>query len=236
MISVMDRTSDRLLCRFIGPSICGFMLALIAVLPFSAMPALAQEKLISERVFLVPDAKSTSIQFQMIVLAGSADETNMDQLGIAHYLEHLVLVGRNPGESDTAQRFFADGNSNGWTNQRMTGYVHSFPASSADAPQRLDRLFRFYSERLTDFAIAPEEAVPVGELVVNAIAVGEIVAKQRRRQRQKIIGGLPLQIDVAFGDAIVPGTIDFNYPAMLDGKTPRIRAYPIETVFSEKDG
>jgi zinc protease len=126
---------------------------------FYPLAAKAQEKLISDRVFLVPDPKSTAIRFQMIVLAGSADETNMQQLGIAHYLEHLVLVGRNPGEKETAQRFFADGNSNGWTNPRMTGYIHSFPANSPDVPQRLDRLFRFYSERLTDFTIAPEEAV-----------------------------------------------------------------------------
>lgn len=136
-----------------------FPLLLGAAVVSDVIPAMAQEKLISDRVFLIPDAKSTSIQFQMIVLAGSADETNLDQLGIAHYLEHLVLVGRNPGQSETAQRFFADGSSNGWTNQRMTGYVHSFPASSADVPQRLDRLFKFYSERLTDFTIVPEEAV-----------------------------------------------------------------------------
>ena len=67
-------------------------------------PAVSQEKLISDRVFLVPDPKSTSIQFQMIVLAGSSDETNVAQFGIAHYLEHLVLVGRNAGHSETDRK------------------------------------------------------------------------------------------------------------------------------------
>jgi zinc protease len=108
-------------------------------------PSYAQEKLISDRVFLVPDPKSSAIQFQMIVLAGSSDETNIEQFGIAHYLEHVVLVGRNAGHSDTAQRFFADGMSNGWTSQRATGYIHRFPANAGDVPDRLDRLFRFYS-------------------------------------------------------------------------------------------
>jgi zinc protease len=122
-------------------------------------PAFTQEKLISDRVFLVPDPKSNSIQFQMIVLAGSSDETNIEQFGIAHYLEHVVLVGRNAGHSDTGQKFFADGMSNGWTSQRATGYIHRFPASSADVSDRLDRLFRFYSERLKGFEILPEEAV-----------------------------------------------------------------------------
>jgi zinc protease len=124
-----------------------------------ALPALAQEKLISDRVFYIHAPKSTSIQFQMIVLAGSADETNMAQLGIAHYLEHVVLVGRNEGQGETAVKFFADGSANGWTSQRATGYIHRFPANAPDANERLDRLFKFYSERLTDFAITPEDAV-----------------------------------------------------------------------------
>jgi zinc protease len=129
---------------------------LLGSFPFAVS---AQEKQVSDRVFMVPDPKSTSIQFQMIVLAGSADETNMAQLGIAHYLEHLVLVGRNAGNEETAMKFFADGSSNGSTSQRMTSYVHRFPAASTDMPERLDKLFKFYSERLTDFAITPEEAV-----------------------------------------------------------------------------
>jgi zinc protease len=124
----------------------------------AALPALAQEKLISDRVFYIHAPKSTSVQFQMIVLAGSADETNMAQLGIAHYLEHVVLVGRNEGQAETAFKFFADGSSNGWTNSRATGYIHRFPANAPDVPDRLDRLFKFYADRLTDFAISPEDA------------------------------------------------------------------------------
>lgn len=132
--------------------------ALAAVLA-CASAALAQERLVADRVFHVPDPKSSSVQFQMIVLAGSADETEAAQLGIAHYLEHLVLVGLNEGYGETAVKFFADGSSNGWTNQRATGYIHRFPADAADAAARLDRLFKFYAERLTDFSISPEDAI-----------------------------------------------------------------------------
>jgi zinc protease len=137
--------------------VSAFIGALLAAL--LAIPALAQERLISDRVFYIHAPKSTSIQFQMIVLAGSADETNMAQLGIAHYLEHVVLVGRNEGQGETAVKFFADGSANGWTSQRATGYIHRFPANAADANERLDRLFKFYANRLTDFAITPEDAV-----------------------------------------------------------------------------
>ncbi len=134
------------------------LLCLLILLP-AAIAATAQERIVADRVFHVPDPKSNVIQFQMIVMAGSADETNPAQLGIAHYLEHLVLVGRNEGFGEASVKFFADGNANGWTNSRATGYIHSFPAGVRDAPERLDRLFQFYAGRLTDFSISPEDAI-----------------------------------------------------------------------------
>jgi hypothetical protein len=45
---------------------------------------------------------------------------------------------------------------------------------------------------------------------------------------------IPLQIDVAFGDAIIPGIIELKYPALLTDDGPRIRAYPVETMIAEK--
>jgi predicted nucleotidyltransferase component of viral defense system len=45
---------------------------------------------------------------------------------------------------------------------------------------------------------------------------------------------IPLQIDVGYGDAITPATIDLEYPTLLGGSTLRVRAYPIETVVAEK--
>jgi hypothetical protein len=45
---------------------------------------------------------------------------------------------------------------------------------------------------------------------------------------------VPIQIDIGFGDAITPGPIDIDYPALLDAPSPRLRAYPPETVVAEK--
>src|SRR5262249_44815107 len=45
---------------------------------------------------------------------------------------------------------------------------------------------------------------------------------------------IPLQVDVGYGDAVVPSAIDLDYPTLLGSSTPRIRAYPLETVVSEK--
>ena len=45
---------------------------------------------------------------------------------------------------------------------------------------------------------------------------------------------IPFQVDVGFGDVIVPGPVDVVYPVLLDGEPPRIRAYPREAVIAEK--
>lgn len=45
----------------------------------------------------------------------------------------------------------------------------------------------------------------------------------------------PVQIDVGFGDAVVPGPEDVSYPIMLPGMPePQLRAYPRYTVVAEK--
>jgi len=45
---------------------------------------------------------------------------------------------------------------------------------------------------------------------------------------------LNLQIDIGFGDAVTPEPAEIDYPVLLDLPSPRIRAYPCETVIAEK--
>jgi hypothetical protein len=45
---------------------------------------------------------------------------------------------------------------------------------------------------------------------------------------------IPMQIDVGFGNAIVPSPADVEYPTLLDAPAPNIRAYPHEAVIAEK--
>lgn len=45
---------------------------------------------------------------------------------------------------------------------------------------------------------------------------------------------IKLQVDVGFGNAIVPGAQEQDYPTLVNGPTPRIRAYPREAVVAEK--
>jgi len=45
----------------------------------------------------------------------------------------------------------------------------------------------------------------------------------------------PVQVDVGFGDAVVPGPDDVHYPTILPGMSePQLRAYPRYTVVAEK--
>lgn len=45
---------------------------------------------------------------------------------------------------------------------------------------------------------------------------------------------IPVQIDVAFGDAITPEAKEIEYPTLLNMPPPRILSYPRESVVSEK--
>ena len=45
---------------------------------------------------------------------------------------------------------------------------------------------------------------------------------------------VPMQIDIGFGDVIVPDPVEVAYPAMLEFPPPVLRAYPRETVVAEK--
>lgn len=45
---------------------------------------------------------------------------------------------------------------------------------------------------------------------------------------------IPIQIDIGFGNAIVPPAIEVEYPTLLDGPAPRIHTYPDVAVVAEK--
>lgn len=45
---------------------------------------------------------------------------------------------------------------------------------------------------------------------------------------------LRLQIDIGFGDVVTPAPEEVDYPTILDFPSPRLRAYPRETVVAEK--
>ena len=45
---------------------------------------------------------------------------------------------------------------------------------------------------------------------------------------------IPVQVDVGFGDAVIPAPVREHYPALLDHLPPHILVYPREAVVAEK--
>lgn len=45
---------------------------------------------------------------------------------------------------------------------------------------------------------------------------------------------IPMQIDIGFGDVVVPAVAEIQYPTLLEFSAPVLRAYPKETVVAEK--
>lgn len=45
---------------------------------------------------------------------------------------------------------------------------------------------------------------------------------------------IPVVVDIGFGDSVEPGVEDIELPVLLDMPSPRLRAYPQETVIAEK--
>lgn len=70
-----------------------------------------------------------------------------------------------------------------------------------------------------------------GETIREESAYGGV----RVRATAMIAGArIPIQVDVGFGEVVTPGPVEIEYPTLLDGPRPLLRAYPIETVVAEK--
>jgi len=145
----------------------GGVAALVVAASAGIGPLAAAEERVAERVFLVRDKPGTPAQFRMLVLAGCSDEADGQCKGLAHYLEHLVLVGRNPEHKEIAIRFFPDASSNGTTSMRATTYIHTVPAREAGPKADLEQLFAFYAARLKDFSIREDEAARERNVVLQ---------------------------------------------------------------------
>ncbi|WP_245282211.1 nucleotidyl transferase AbiEii/AbiGii toxin family protein [Rhizobium sp. LC145] len=77
------------------------------------------------------------------------------------------------------------------------------------------------------FDVDALEAAPIRE----EIEYGGV----RVRTTATIAGArIPIQVDIGFGDATTPGSVDIEYPSLLDAPAPHLRAYPVATVVAEK--
>ncbi|MEJ2666771.1 MAG: nucleotidyl transferase AbiEii/AbiGii toxin family protein [Deinococcales bacterium] len=78
-------------------------------------------------------------------------------------------------------------------------------------------------------------AYDLNSLVIDEIREGNAYAGLRARIQARLAGArLRVQLDVAFGDAVVPPPTEVPFRTLLDQPAPRLKGYAIETVVAEK--
>ncbi len=84
---------------------------------------------------------------------------------------------------------------------------------------------------------SPDEVIAFDPTTLSADAIrdeGEYGGLRVRFDAQLGASRIPMQIDIGFGNAIHPEAQEKEFPSLLDGPRPRIRAYPPEAVIAEK--
>lgn len=76
----------------------------------------------------------------------------------------------------------------------------------------------------------PSNSVRVAEIREQ----GEYGGIRVRLEARLVTTRISLQVDVGFGDVVVPDPVEVDFPTLLGGSAPRLRAYPRETVVAEK--
>jgi predicted nucleotidyltransferase component of viral defense system len=103
--------------------------------------------------------------------------------------------------------------------------------SGAPDRARLEVVFRDIA------ALEEEDGVTFLPETVHAIAIREDAIYDGVRitlEGRLAAARLPLQVDVGFGDAVVPAPEEAEYPTLLPMPAPRVRTYARETVVAEK--
>jgi predicted nucleotidyltransferase component of viral defense system len=100
------------------------------------------------------------------------------------------------------------------------------------SPEELLGLFR----QICRLDVAPDGLeFDADSINIAEIREGQEYQGQRVRLTAKLgAARISVQIDIAFGDTIVPEAEVIDYPTLLDFPSPHIRVYPKETVVSEK--
>jgi len=104
--------------------------------------------------------------------------------------------------------------------------------SGASTPEQLSDVFRRICEApvVEDGLEFPAKTIRADRILAGEEYVGVRLNLEALLLRSRI----PVQVDVGFGDKIVPPPTLAAFPTLLDFPAPRIRAYPREAVVAEK--
>ncbi|QJR15374.1 nucleotidyl transferase AbiEii/AbiGii toxin family protein [Usitatibacter palustris] len=98
-----------------------------------------------------------------------------------------------------------------------------------------DELLKIFWE-VCDFAVEPDAATfDAGSAKVEPIREGDAYGGRRIVLQGRIgTARVSVQVDIGIGDAVTPEPQWLEYPSLLGFPSPRLRAYPRETVVAEK--
>ncbi|MDB4306252.1 nucleotidyl transferase AbiEii/AbiGii toxin family protein [bacterium] len=105
-------------------------------------------------------------------------------------------------------------------------------AEGAPDIERFEQIFR----ELCELEVESDGVVFVADTVRGRMIREQAAYDGIRINLDALIGKavIQLQIDVGFGDAVVPAPIEIEFPVLLEFPCPRLRGYRPETVVAEK--
>jgi hypothetical protein len=154
-----------------------------------------------------------------LILTKYGLERLLFRLGKSKYREVFILKGALLFELWTKERY------------RPTRDA-DFMATGDNSPERFVHIFREISTiEIEDDALRFDpKTVKAQGIKEDADYEGVRVTFTAFLEKAQI----PIQIDIGFDDVITPGPVETEYPTLLNLPSPRLLAYPRETVVSEK--
>lgn len=174
---------------------------------------------------------SASVRARLTNRARARDE-NVQHVLLRYAIERLLY---RLSRSEHASRFILKGAMlfNLWTDvpYRATGDVDLLGYGDSAADSLVET---FQAISMTD--VEADGVEFMADSVHAAQARENSEYKGARVTLEARISGarLSVQIDIGFGDVVVPEAQEIEYPALLEFPAPRLRAYPRETVVAEK--
>ena len=162
-------------------------------------------------------SRQTGESFQL-VLERYAAERFLYRLGESEYRDDFVLKGA------TLFKLWGGGTYRPTRDMDFTGYGNPLKEHVSQALQEI-------------CAIPEEDGISFDTTGIRLESIREDAAYKsfRARFEARLAGAkISMQIDIGFGNAIYPASIDSRYPTMLDHPPPRIMVYPREAFVAEK--
>ncbi|HVS10854.1 MAG TPA: nucleotidyl transferase AbiEii/AbiGii toxin family protein [Planctomycetota bacterium] len=162
-------------------------------------------------------SRHRGVEFQLL-LSQFAIERLLYRLGISRHADHFVLKGA------TLFKLWSD------EPGRATWDLDLLGRSVLSVPQLVDVVRELCATPAED-AIGFDAATFLGEEIRST---DEYTGVRVRLEARLAEARIPMQVDVGFGDAVVPAPRRQSYPTLLDHPAPSILTYPREAVVAEK--